>query len=88
MTPRKAAPTRAPGPLDGLTCEVTVERMGARVTVPNVPCPAAFAVLQTLLEGFRVAAAHYEELVPGPDTVPGGTLPVDTSEIEGRLGFR
>ncbi len=77
------------GPLADLPCTVTVERQGARIEVPNVPLPHAGNALRALLDEMRALARDYPELVPGPDTIPAGhAIPVDTSDIEGRLGFR
>lgn len=92
MRARKPPPIDPPNPLDGLTCNVFVERNGARVEVPNVPCSHGFAVLKTLLDGFRTTTKLYPELVV--DLSPVGdyaNIPVDESsysETRRRPGFR
>ena len=78
--------------LRGVIASVIVERNGAVLRFDNVPADDAPTVLAATLEAFRVLTKTYPELIPGPETVPGGT-PIDVADDEWgengrkRLGF-
>lgn len=77
-------------PLAGRKATVTIVRNGHAIEIAGVPAAQAVIVLCALIEAVREAQEHYEELIPGPDVIPGGqATPVHPDDgSEERAGAR